>query len=242
MDDLPTDHDVIVIGTGMPESIVAAAVSRIGQRVLHLDREAHYGGLWASYNFSSLREWMFMQNESRPPGSQEDFALGRGESLMLTAENPTSVLNAKEIVNVPEKIVECSPPEPALAAQLRVENSDQGPSHLASAESSTDELAASCPCPYSASSSSAGIVNDGPLESEDVYHTVASARSSVDATYGSMTQHTERSDGLNEEEQVASGQEDGPDKGNKELWSLEKLLSVSRKFNLDLAPKASFSF
>lgn len=247
MDDLPTDHDVIVIGTGMPESIVAAAVSRIGQRVLHLDKEAHYGGLWASYNFSSLREWMFMQNESRPPGSQEDFALGPGESLMLTAENPTSVLNAKEIVNVPEKIVECSAPEPALA-QLHVENSDQGPSHLASAESSTDELAASCPCPYSASaehSSSAGgdIVNDGPLESEDVYHTVASARSSVDATYGSMTQHTERStlDGLNEEEQVASGREDGPDKGKKELWSLEKLLSVSRKFNLDLAPKLLFS-
>lgn len=247
MDDLPTDHDVIVVGTGMPESIVAAAVSRIGQRVLHLDKESHYGGLWASYNLSSLREWMFMQNEPVPPESLEEYPLGPGECLVLTAQNHTSVVNAKEIVNVPEKLVDCSPrdPGPALVQLHTVENS--GPSHAASAESTTDELTTSCPCPFSAEDSaehsSADIVNqrDGPVESEDAstaYHTVASARSSsVDATYGSVTQHSESTlEGLNGEleEPVA------PDKV-KELWSMEKLLNVSRKFNLDLAPKLLFS-
>ncbi|RZF44258.1 hypothetical protein LSTR_LSTR012125 [Laodelphax striatellus] len=34
---LPTEYDVIVVGTGMAESIVAAAVSRIGKKVLHMD-------------------------------------------------------------------------------------------------------------------------------------------------------------------------------------------------------------
>lgn len=247
MDDLPADHDVIVVGTGMPESIVAAAVSRIGQRVLHLDKESHYGGLWASYNLSSLREWI--QNEPVPPVSLEDYPLGPGERLLLTAQNHSSVVNAKEIVNVPEKLVDCSAsdPGPALVQLHIVEDSDEGPSHVASAESTTDELATSCPCPFSAEDS-AGLLNqrDGPVESEDAssdYHSVASARSSsVDATYGSVTQHTESTlDGLNGE-QVASEKvsEKEPNKV-KELWSMEKLLNVSRKFNLDLAPKLLFS-
>ncbi|XP_065310411.1 rab proteins geranylgeranyltransferase component A 2 [Dermacentor albipictus] len=271
MDDLPADHDVIVVGTGMPESIVAAAVSRIGQRVLHLDKEAHYGGLWASYNLSSLREWMFAQNESLPPEPLAQTPLGPGERLILTSQNHTSVFNTKEIVNVPEKLADCPPAGPALL-QLQTSSGEnsaaEGPVHSASTESTTaDDLVASCPCPYSADSTEHSSVvaadlvdssgSDEPavaVESEDVsaaYHTVASAGSSVDATYGSATQHTESiSDGLNEEteeqdsrakgsnSESASGRE--PEKV-KELWSLEKLLNLSRKFNLDLAPKLLFS-
>lgn len=57
-DDLPTDFQVIVVGTGMVESIVAAACSRIGKNVLHLDSSDHYGGLWASYNFDGLQKFI----------------------------------------------------------------------------------------------------------------------------------------------------------------------------------------
>lgn len=55
-EDLPSEFDVIVIGTGMVESIVAAAASRIGKTVLHLDSDDHYGGKWASFNFEGLQK------------------------------------------------------------------------------------------------------------------------------------------------------------------------------------------
>ncbi|KAL4709333.1 hypothetical protein ACJJTC_007065 [Scirpophaga incertulas] len=57
-DDLPTDFQVIVVGTGMVESIVAAACSRIRKNVLHMDSSDHYGGLWASYNFDGLQKFI----------------------------------------------------------------------------------------------------------------------------------------------------------------------------------------
>ncbi|KAH7953203.1 hypothetical protein HPB49_005867 [Dermacentor silvarum] len=232
--------------------LLPTCVSRFLQ---YRSQEAHYGSLWASYNLSSLREWMFAQNESLSPESLAQTPLGPGERLMLTAQNHPSVFNAKEIVNVPEKLADCPPPGPALV-QLQTssgENSAEEPVHSASAESATDDLAASCPCPYSAdstehSSVAADVVNshgsDEPVESEDVSAAYHSAGSSVDATYGSVTQHTESIlDGLNEDAGASgniSGSVREPDKV-KELWSMEKLLNVSRKFNLDLAPKLLFS-
>ncbi|XP_077617927.1 rab proteins geranylgeranyltransferase component A 2 [Crocuta crocuta] len=57
-DSLPTEFDVVIIGTGLPESILAAACSRCGQRVLHLDSRSYYGGNWASFNFSGLLSWL----------------------------------------------------------------------------------------------------------------------------------------------------------------------------------------
>ncbi|TTE96758.1 Rab proteins geranylgeranyltransferase component A 1 [Bagarius yarrelli] len=38
-DNLPSEFDVIILGTGLTASVIAAACSRVGQKVLHLDSE-----------------------------------------------------------------------------------------------------------------------------------------------------------------------------------------------------------
>ncbi|KAM4660633.1 rab proteins geranylgeranyltransferase component A 2-like isoform 2-T2 [Amazona ochrocephala] len=43
---------------GLPESIIAAACARSGQRVLHVDSKNYYGGNWASFSFSGLLSWI----------------------------------------------------------------------------------------------------------------------------------------------------------------------------------------
>ncbi|CAG0919803.1 unnamed protein product [Notodromas monacha] len=58
MDDLQTSFDVVIVGTGFSESIAAAACSRIGKQVLHLDRNTYYGDSWATFNWASLQEWL----------------------------------------------------------------------------------------------------------------------------------------------------------------------------------------
>ncbi|XP_063794719.1 rab proteins geranylgeranyltransferase component A 1 [Pseudophryne corroboree] len=83
-DDLPADFDVVILGTGLPESIIAAACSRIGQRVLHLDTRNYYGGNWASFTFSGLQTWI--EDNKRECGVEERVA-----STEHTAENEEQI-------------------------------------------------------------------------------------------------------------------------------------------------------
>ena len=57
-DSLQDEFDVIVLGTGLPESIVAAACARAGKSVLHVDPNDYYGSGWASFWFTSWNDWL----------------------------------------------------------------------------------------------------------------------------------------------------------------------------------------
>lgn len=60
--DLPKQFDVLVLGTGLTESIVAAASSRAGKSVLHLDRNNFYGSQWTSLNFRQVDAWIEIES------------------------------------------------------------------------------------------------------------------------------------------------------------------------------------
>ena len=57
-DELPKKFDVIVYGTGLTESIIAAALSRNGVSVLHLDANQFYGGESASLMYREFMEFL----------------------------------------------------------------------------------------------------------------------------------------------------------------------------------------
>lgn len=56
--------DLIVLGTGHTESIVAAAAAKSGKTVLHLDAEDHYGGVHAALSLRQLEELAFLPTPS----------------------------------------------------------------------------------------------------------------------------------------------------------------------------------
>jgi len=70
-----TEYDVVVLGTGVIETLLArfvcvyspyllefffnlSALSYAGKKVLHLDREPRYGGDWSSLNFKDFHDWV----------------------------------------------------------------------------------------------------------------------------------------------------------------------------------------
>ena len=54
---------MIVIGTGLEESIVAAAAARNGHSVLHVDVNDFYGSQWSAFTLDGLQKWA-KENES----------------------------------------------------------------------------------------------------------------------------------------------------------------------------------
>ncbi|KAL8246838.1 hypothetical protein R6Q59_008054 [Mikania micrantha] len=58
----PTNFDLIVIGTGLPESIIAAAASTAGKSVLHLDPNPHYGSHFSSLTLQDLVSYLNIQS------------------------------------------------------------------------------------------------------------------------------------------------------------------------------------
>lgn len=55
---IPTKVDCIILGTGITNSILAAACSRIGKSVLHVDKNNFYGDEWASFTFQQTIDWI----------------------------------------------------------------------------------------------------------------------------------------------------------------------------------------
>lgn len=67
----PSSVDVILIGTGLTETILSAAFSRAGKTVLHLDSNKHYGREWASFTFADLYKWIEEERESNNHSLQD---------------------------------------------------------------------------------------------------------------------------------------------------------------------------
>ncbi|KIY46702.1 FAD/NAD(P)-binding domain-containing protein [Fistulina hepatica ATCC 64428] len=49
--------NVVVVGTGLVESIIAAALAHAGLKVAHIDESSYYGGEQASLNLSEFADW-----------------------------------------------------------------------------------------------------------------------------------------------------------------------------------------
>ncbi|OIV94372.1 hypothetical protein TanjilG_25434 [Lupinus angustifolius] len=54
----PDHFDLIIVGTGLSESVIAAAASAVGKTVLHLDHNSFYGSHFASLSLEELASYL----------------------------------------------------------------------------------------------------------------------------------------------------------------------------------------
>ncbi len=98
---LPSAFDVVVVGTGLQESMVAAAAARVGHSVLHLDANDFYGDAWASFSFQGMQEWMERRNnEQNKEEEVDDSTLLEGETIVKLDHRRSLIRNIKEEWNL----------------------------------------------------------------------------------------------------------------------------------------------
>ncbi|CEF64855.1 GDP dissociation inhibitor [Strongyloides ratti] len=75
---LPEAVDVVILGTGLPESMLAAVCSKNGLSVLTIDRNSFYGSSWGSFSFESLKKWLTSEDD-KISSKDIDVSLEEGE-------------------------------------------------------------------------------------------------------------------------------------------------------------------
>lgn len=92
-----------LIPAGLVQSILAAAVARVGKNVLHIDRNGYYGELWASLMHRELKSLIesiaspqLSETQSSPTSST---SLADEYAIVINSTTPTDISNMIETVH-----------------------------------------------------------------------------------------------------------------------------------------------
>jgi len=99
MDEIAPEYDVVVLGTGLTECVLSGVLSVKGQKVLHIDRNDHYGGEAASLNIEALFK-RYGQTEGEPwkkYGRVNDWNIDLVPKLLMANGELTNILVSTDV-------------------------------------------------------------------------------------------------------------------------------------------------
>jgi RAB protein geranylgeranyltransferase component A len=93
------NFDVVVVGTGPVQSVVAAALARVGKKVLHLDPNGYYGGCYGTLQVLDLINYLV----GAPPRTAESAPAAEPPSgtVPLRLDSANLILSATSTVHIP---------------------------------------------------------------------------------------------------------------------------------------------
>ncbi|KAI0387509.1 rab GDP-dissociation inhibitor [Hypomontagnella monticulosa] len=101
MDEIAKEYDVIVLGTGLTECILSGVLSVKGKKVLHIDRNDHYGGEAASVNLETLfkKYGNFAKGDEpwKKYGRANDWNIDLVPKLLMSSGELTNILVSTDV-------------------------------------------------------------------------------------------------------------------------------------------------
>ncbi|XP_005372577.2 rab proteins geranylgeranyltransferase component A 2 [Microtus ochrogaster] len=237
-DKLPTEFDVIIVGTGLPESILAAACSRSGQRVLHVDSRSYYGGNWASFSFTGLLSWLKDCQQSHD--SEEDMTASWQDLIHDTEE---AVALGRKDGTIQHTEVFCYVSQDVGDSTQKTDALQRSPFSEASATLADSLDSAGLPKErHSAYFSSHEAPSEHPERSD------REPSSSPTAAENSLEKEKDREDET-DTQAVSDGDkdedtlhvEDNTEQPKRSRITYPQMIKESRRFNIDLVSKLLYS-
>lgn len=101
MDEIAKEYDVVVLGTGLTECILSGVLSVKGKKVLHIDRNNHYGGEAASVNLEALFKKYGNYQRGEEPWKQygrlNDWNIDLIPKLLMSSGELTNILVSTDV-------------------------------------------------------------------------------------------------------------------------------------------------
>jgi len=101
MDEIASEYDVVVLGTGLTECVLSGVLSVEGNKVLHIDRNDHYGGEAASVNIETLfRKYTHVRPSEEPwkkYGRLNDWNIDLIPKLLMANGELTNILVSTKV-------------------------------------------------------------------------------------------------------------------------------------------------
>ncbi|KAM5221227.1 rab proteins geranylgeranyltransferase component A 1 [Ctenodactylus gundi] len=231
-DDLPSEFDVIVIGTGLPESIIAAACSRSGQRVLHVDSRSYYGGNWASFSFSGLLSWIKECQENN------DHVTERSTWQEQILENEEAIVLSRKDKTIQHVEVFC------YASQDLHENVEETGAlqkNHASVPSATSTEAADSACQLPEDESLSTVSCAKPPEQAPSGDPASALEVNVAEVTGEQENQSDNKTSEERTSENVSTAEDTIEQPNTNRITYSQIIKEGRRFNIDLVSKLLYS-
>ncbi|XP_026214008.1 rab proteins geranylgeranyltransferase component A 1 [Anabas testudineus] len=210
-EDLPSEFDVVILGTGLAESVVAAACSRVGQRVLHVDRRSYYAANWASFTFTGLLTWIQQHQEEPELEEAHDWSslLEDGEELIYLSNPDAASIRNLQVFSFTsqEDEEEAKSPDPPNTTE-----EEKGVDEDAAAETSEEQSAVPDSGEEEETEETAGVEQDAHMEGEE---------SDADKPHPSAAQ--------------------SQSEPTRKKISYAHLVKEGRRFNIDLVSKLMYS-
>ena len=204
---------IIVVGTGLEESMVAASAARNGHSVLHVDTNDYYGETWAAFNFDGIQKWIEMQQETNRKHSN-------------TSESDTNADNFRteqfnSLLNENESLIEYS-----------YNTIESDISNVCQAWHVTDEVSKK---EAFITSSDQSLPNESDIQvnSYPASGTDESADSEIPSEVNEEYNNSKNTSEVIKDEHLTKKQ--------RYCWSKDKIINCSRNFNLDLLPRLLFA-
>ncbi|MCJ1450972.1 Rab GDP dissociation inhibitor alpha [Mycoblastus sanguinarius] len=101
MDEISPEYDIVVLGTGLTECVLSGVMSVKGKKVLHIDRNDHYGGEAASVNIESLFKKYGNYTKGEEPwkkyGRVNDWNVDLVPKLLMSNGELTNILVSTDV-------------------------------------------------------------------------------------------------------------------------------------------------
>lgn len=125
-----------MIFEGFTESVVAAAGSRIGKTVLHIDPNDFYGGVWASFNLENMQHFVDGQRPNNTQPSSGSSAERTNNVLMLNGDGN----NRRNLEHVEYEWFVDDEPEVSSEVEVISSTEDAGAQHPELSSDSTEAV------------------------------------------------------------------------------------------------------